>query len=64
VGEMIQRDTLLIELSFDGDQFCALIGANIQEGVAGFGDSPIDALENLCHELHDTPYNLNNCTLG
>ena len=24
----------------DGDQWCALLGENLQEGVAGFGDSP------------------------
>ena len=24
----------------DGDQWCALYGANIQEGVAGFGPTP------------------------
>jgi hypothetical protein len=28
------------ELSIDGDQWMALYGDNIQEGVAGFGDSP------------------------
>lgn len=24
----------------DGNQWCALYGANLQEGVAGFGDTP------------------------
>jgi len=24
----------------DGDQWCALYGENIQDGVAGFGDTP------------------------
>lgn len=27
-------------LSIDGNQWCALYGANLQDGVAGFGDSP------------------------
>ena len=27
-------------LSIDGNQWCALFGDNIQEGVAGFGNSP------------------------
>ena len=27
-------------LSIDGDQWCALYGENLQDGVAGFGDSP------------------------
>jgi len=31
-------------LSMDGDQWCALYGANLQDGVAGFGDSPSKAM--------------------
>jgi hypothetical protein len=31
-------------LSIDGNQWCALYGANLQDGVAGFGDSPTDAM--------------------
>jgi hypothetical protein len=27
-------------LFIDGDKWCALYGANLQEGVAGFGDTP------------------------
>ena len=30
-------------LSIDGNQWCALYGANIQDGVAGFGNSPEEA---------------------
>ena len=32
------------KLSKDGDQWCALLGDNIQEGVCGFGDTPADAM--------------------
>ena len=28
----------------DGNKWCALYGENIQEGVAGFGDSPQEAM--------------------
>ncbi len=28
----------------DGNQWCALYGADLQEGVAGFGDSPAEAM--------------------
>ena len=28
----------------DGDQWCALLGENIQEGVVGFGESPETAM--------------------
>jgi hypothetical protein len=31
-------------LSVDGNQWCALYGDNVQDGVAGFGDSPADAM--------------------
>ena len=32
-------------ISIDGDQWCALYGENLQDGVAGFGDSPALAME-------------------
>ena len=31
-------------LSVDGDQWCALYGADLQSSVAGFGDSPAAAM--------------------
>ena len=31
-------------ISVDGNQWCALYGDNLQDGVAGFGDSPADAM--------------------
>lgn len=31
-------------LSFQGDQWCALYGEDIQSGVAGFGDTPSEAM--------------------
>lgn len=31
-------------LSADGDQWCALYGANLQEGVSGFGTTPAEAM--------------------
>ena len=31
-------------LFIDGNQWCALFGENIQEGVVGFGDSPDAAM--------------------
>ncbi|GAB4059141.1 hypothetical protein [Uliginosibacterium sediminicola] len=32
------------KLSIDGNKWCALYGNNLQEGVAGFGDSPMLAM--------------------
>lgn len=34
-------------LSIDGDQWCALYGDNLQDGVAGFGDSPELAMQDF-----------------
>jgi hypothetical protein len=31
-------------LSKDGNQWCALYGENLQDGVAGFGDTPEQAM--------------------
>jgi len=61
---VIQKDTLIVEISLDGDLWCALVGANIQEGVAGFGNTPLDALRDLLCQFEERPYNLHNCALG
>jgi hypothetical protein len=34
-------------LSIDGDQWCALYGDNLQDGVAGFGPSPAHAMQDF-----------------
>jgi hypothetical protein len=39
----IYRPTLKI----DGNQWCALYGENLQDGVAGFGDTPSDAMKDF-----------------
>ena len=57
-------ETITIEISLDGDQWCALLGENLQVGVAGFGDSPIDALEALVGQLRIEPWNTSSFTLG
>jgi hypothetical protein len=38
---------LMPYLSIDGDQWCALHGENLQDGVAGFGDSPAEAYDDF-----------------
>jgi len=35
------------KLFIDGAQWCALFGDNLQDGVAGFGDSPAEAMWNF-----------------
>lgn len=41
----------------DGDTWCARIGENLQVGVAGYGITPEDALQNLSEELRLVPWN-------
>jgi len=36
----------------DGNQWCWLIGDDLQSGVAGYGDSPRDALDDLWMHFH------------
>jgi hypothetical protein len=35
------------KLSIDGNQWCALYGENLQDGVAGFGTSPEKAMSDF-----------------
>lgn len=34
-------------ISIDGNKWCALYGENLQDGVAGFGDSPAEAMDDF-----------------
>lgn len=42
----MQRPSVLFkpELQKDGNQWCALLGKDLQVGVAGFGDTPYQAM--------------------
>jgi hypothetical protein len=42
--EMNLFSMLKPKVSIDGNQYCVLYGDNIQDGVAGFGDTLIDAI--------------------
>lgn len=49
-----------VQLFIDGDMWCALVGVNIQEGVAGFGKTRHAALVDLADNMwpedkHYTP---------
>lgn len=43
------------KLYIDGSMWCALIGEDLQSGVAGFGDTPHKALMELQAEMHKAP---------
>lgn len=49
VAYEMQRPSILHKpvLSLDGDEYCVLLGDNLQEGVAGFGKSPAKAFEDF-----------------
>ena len=39
----------------DGDKWCALIGENLQEGIAGFGDIVAESVSELKHRVRNQP---------
>jgi hypothetical protein len=43
----------MVRLTKDGNMWCALIGDDLQTGIAGFADNPIQALLELSVELED-----------
>jgi hypothetical protein len=45
-AQEMQRPSVLFKpmLSADGSMWCALLGDNLQEGVAGFGETPAKAM--------------------
>lgn len=40
-------------ISIDGNKWCALYGENLQDGVAGFGDSPAQAMQDFDRKWFD-----------
>lgn len=42
------------KLTIDGNKWCALYGDNLQDGVAGFGDSPALAMCDFDDNWHKT----------
>ena len=40
-------------LSVDGNQYCWLIGEDLMQGVAGFGDTAAEALKDLWMNFHN-----------
>ena len=45
---------LEVRIYRDGDKICALYGEDLQEGIARFGDSIPEALENLALDWRNT----------
>lgn len=55
VGDLVELESVpnncIPRLFIDGDSWCALYGENLQEGIAGFGDSPNEALKDFENNL-------------
>lgn len=49
-----QRPSVLFKpsLTMDGNEWCALFGENLQDGVAGFGKSPDEAMRAFDQEWY------------
>ena len=54
--ENLNRPSMIFkpQLSIDGNQWCALLGESLQDGVAGFGDTPEDAYRDFDKNWHDS----------
>ena len=37
----------ILKISIDGNMYCVLMGENIQEGITGFGDTMLKALNDF-----------------
>lgn len=53
-AQEMQRPSVLFRPSVvpDGDQWCALYGADLMEGVAGFGSTPYAAMADFDNNWH------------
>jgi hypothetical protein len=54
-AQEMQRPSVLFKptLSVDGNQYCALLGEDLQVGVAGFGDTPDKAMRDFDKIWHE-----------
>jgi len=50
--ELALFSTLKPSIQKDGNQWCVLLGDNLQEGVASFGKSPLEAIRNFNAEMN------------
>lgn len=46
-NDLILVETFNLKPFKDGNQWCVLLGNNIQEGITGFGDTPLKAIRDF-----------------
>ena len=49
--QIVDTNDVAVRVFLDGTEFCALIGSNLMDGIAGFGQTPSAALRALADEL-------------
>jgi hypothetical protein len=49
--DTMDQSDIAVRVFLDGTEFCALIGSNLMEGIAGFGQTRSTALRALADEL-------------
>jgi len=47
----------VIRVFIDGDHWCAVLGEDLQDGLAGFGNTPQEALRELADEIDQYGWN-------
>jgi len=54
---------LEVKISLDGSSYCAMVGEELQSGLAGFGDTPCYALKELINEMEYNSWSINGMTI-
>lgn len=52
--EMVYVEALKPKITKDGDMYCCLYGENLQEGIVGFGETPMKAIYEFNKALQST----------
>jgi len=50
--ELVFIESFKLKPFKDGDMWCVLLGENIQEGICGFGETPLKAILNFNHQFN------------
>ena len=51
-SQLVFIETFNLKPYIDGNQWCILLGENIQDGIVGFGDSPFQAILNFNNQMY------------
>lgn len=53
-NQLVFIETFNIKPYKDGNQWCVILGENIQEGIVGFGNSPFEAIVNFNNNMYQS----------